>query len=210
MGTRNLTAVYDKNGNLKVAQYGQWDGYPSGQGFTILEALTGRRADIESNLKHVRWITEDELKEAIRDITGDPDKEWFDMDESKRFGEKYPELSRDIGGDILNIIADLKDGELKVTNQASFIYDTLFCEWAYIIDFQKNKLEVYSSWGDDDGNEPLKTRFYREKVGEDGEIVAEYGLKMVSDFDLGNLPDEEAFIETISRGLGEQGEDYSL
>lgn len=31
MGTRNLTAVY-LDGQYKVAQYGQWDGYPEGQG----------------------------------------------------------------------------------------------------------------------------------------------------------------------------------
>ena len=28
MGTRNLTCVF-KDGEYKVAQYGQWDGYPS-------------------------------------------------------------------------------------------------------------------------------------------------------------------------------------
>lgn len=31
MGTRNLTAVYI-DGEYKVAQYGQWDGYPEGPG----------------------------------------------------------------------------------------------------------------------------------------------------------------------------------
>jgi len=29
MGTRNLTIV-TSNGKTKVAQYGQWDGYPGG------------------------------------------------------------------------------------------------------------------------------------------------------------------------------------
>lgn len=34
MGTRNLTMVM-VDGVYKVAQYGQWDGYPSGQGITV-------------------------------------------------------------------------------------------------------------------------------------------------------------------------------
>lgn len=38
MGTRNLTAVY-LDGQYKVAQYGQWDGYPEGQGITVLTFL---------------------------------------------------------------------------------------------------------------------------------------------------------------------------
>ena len=38
MGTRHVTAVF-LNGEPRVAQYGQWDGYPSGQGVTILDFL---------------------------------------------------------------------------------------------------------------------------------------------------------------------------
>lgn len=38
MGTRHLTCVV-KNNEYKVAQYGQWDGYPSGQGVNILNFL---------------------------------------------------------------------------------------------------------------------------------------------------------------------------
>ena len=41
MGTRNLTCVF-VNGEYKVAQYCQWDGYPSGQGLTILNFLLGK------------------------------------------------------------------------------------------------------------------------------------------------------------------------
>jgi hypothetical protein len=38
MGTRHLIKViYNKE--TKVAQYGQWDGYPDGQGLTILNFL---------------------------------------------------------------------------------------------------------------------------------------------------------------------------
>ena len=36
MTTRSLTAV-KINGEYKIAQYGYYDGYPSGQGVTILK-----------------------------------------------------------------------------------------------------------------------------------------------------------------------------
>ena len=35
MGTRHLIAVM-ADGKYQVAQYGQWDGYPSGQGVSVL------------------------------------------------------------------------------------------------------------------------------------------------------------------------------
>ena len=49
MGTRNLTKVIDSNGVTKVAQYGQWDGYPSGQGLNALYHATAHK-QIEAGL----------------------------------------------------------------------------------------------------------------------------------------------------------------
>jgi hypothetical protein len=47
MGTRNSTLI-QVDGEYKVAQYCQWDGYPSGQGVGILESLRN------SNLQKLR------------------------------------------------------------------------------------------------------------------------------------------------------------
>ena len=61
MGTRNLTKVIDKNGVTKVAQYGQWDGYPSGQGVNALHHAYYHQ-ELEAGLARVRWATDEELK----------------------------------------------------------------------------------------------------------------------------------------------------
>ena len=45
MGTRHSQMVINKAGETKVVQYGQWDGYPSGQGVDILAFLRGADLD---------------------------------------------------------------------------------------------------------------------------------------------------------------------
>lgn len=62
MGTRNLTAVY-LDGQYKVAQYGQWDGYPEGQGITVLTFLRDKM-DLElfkEALRNSSYIPSEEL-----------------------------------------------------------------------------------------------------------------------------------------------------
>ena len=65
MGTRHLIAV-QKDGEYKVAQYGQWDGYPEGQGVRVLEFL--RNTDIElfkKRLSNVRFFDETKDRDFI-------------------------------------------------------------------------------------------------------------------------------------------------
>ncbi len=60
MGTRHMIGVV-KDGQYKVGQYGQWDGYPSGQGSVVLDFL--RSADLNDfreSLNKCRFITQDE------------------------------------------------------------------------------------------------------------------------------------------------------
>ena len=70
MGTRNLTMVIDQQGEKKVAQYGQWDGYPSGVGLGVLSFLKDKDLfeKIKSNLSKVRFLDEEGVdKEFIED-----------------------------------------------------------------------------------------------------------------------------------------------
>ena len=60
MGTRNLTMVIHEKKPV-IAQYGQWDGYPAGQGTTVLEFLKNYdieksdvKMNVESSVKKVR------------------------------------------------------------------------------------------------------------------------------------------------------------
>ncbi len=138
MGTRNLTKVIDKDGIVRVAQYGQWDGYPSGQGVNALLHAYSHRA-IEAGLGKVRWATEKELDNIFNKF---PEMNRLGTDDSKNFGLFYPNLTRDTCADILGVVA-WSVGEVLLVDQSDFEKDTGFCEGVYTIDFQKRK---FISW----------------------------------------------------------------
>src|SRR4051812_12220434 len=65
MGTRHLTCVV-QNGEYRVAQYGQWDGYPDGQGETVVAFLTGSDLrQFRQQVGKVRHVTSDEANRKL-------------------------------------------------------------------------------------------------------------------------------------------------
>lgn len=134
MGTRNLTKVI-KNNKVVVSQYGQWDGYPSGQGATVFFAIQkpGQMEGLDANLYLTYEVSEDELKEMWKPFTGKAHAEgWVTLEEGKQFSEKYPSLSRDTGADILNVIAEATE-PVPLVIDTEFENDELFCEGVYTV-----------------------------------------------------------------------------
>jgi hypothetical protein len=102
MGTRHLTIV-KVDGIVKVAQYGQWDGYPKGQGVTIANFLQ-KKMDLRKFKKELRaltFITPKEAKARWIEAGAEPDSDWVNMDVSTKHRELYPWLSRDTGAGVL-------------------------------------------------------------------------------------------------------------
>jgi hypothetical protein len=134
MGTRNLTMVH-LHGELKVAQYGQWDGYPTGQGYRIAEFLRKRIGVTKPGLKDfaekvgkLYFVTEEAVEKAI-EAAGD---NWTKV---------HPEFSRDTGAEILELVAK---GKVKALNDMSeFLKDDVFCEWAYDVDLTTDTVVVF-------------------------------------------------------------------
>ena len=124
MGTRHRQAVITKNGELKIQQYGQWDGYPSGQGVTILEYLrSGNLKKYQENLENIPQTTQKQL-DAIDKECGE---DWVKV---------YPYLSRDCGSRIHQMI---EDGTVKFVNHIDEKEAKAWCEGFYTIDFKKGK-----------------------------------------------------------------------
>lgn len=146
MGTRHVTAVV-LDGQYKVAQYGQWDGRPSAAGTDILEFLKVKmdRTLFESKIRALQFNTEEQNKAEWEAVGADPESEWVSFDISDEHRRRYPHNSRDTGAEILDIIQNGITG-LGIQDDLSFIADGLFCEWAYVIDLDRNTFEVFEGF----------------------------------------------------------------
>lgn len=137
MGTRNSTLV-KLNGELKVAQYGQWDGYPTGQGETIAEFL--RTADLKKfkeQLKSVKPIDEKEVSDWCKE-NEIPD--WMTSEQAEKFHARFPGINRDHGAGILNLIYDGKVTEVRLAPE--FREDGVFCEYWYEINLDDETVTI--------------------------------------------------------------------
>ena len=140
MGTRNLTKVINEQGEVVVAQYGQWDGYPSGQGVNALNAIFYYLDEIKQGIKRVYWISQDELDEIYASL---PEVNYLGTEDNDKFRTLYPNLTRDTCAKILNVIA-FSVGKVGLVDDSEFEQDTLMCEGIYTLDLQQNKfISVY-------------------------------------------------------------------
>lgn len=194
MGTRHLTIVIQKEKPV-VAQYGQWDGYPEGQGVTVLNFL--RTVDMnrfKKRLKDVRFMNkrdESSLKKFMKKIGAE--NGLLDMDQAKLYYNQYPYLSRNHGAEILQMIYD-SVGKVVLQNSISFAADSLFCEWAYLIDLDKNVLEVYEGFN----QTPLEDgQRFKDLVNVEYFTGTYYPIRHVKTYPLDELPTDEDFVKEL-------------
>lgn len=191
MGTRNLTMV-QLGGKYVVAQYCQWDGYPSGQGKT---ALTFARANLKSKRGREKFASvlakctdaDPETVKARYMECGHDGDEWVTMEVSDKFKAKWPWLNRDMGADILEAIQN--SNGLDLHRNVDFAADSLFCEWAYVIDLDANTFEVYK--GFNEKPLPASERFAGLEKDADSKY---YPIKLLASWPLDSLPTIKEFL----------------
>ncbi|AEO65721.1 8864f935-279e-4920-8fd5-1341344e408c [Thermothielavioides terrestris] len=163
MGTRHLICIFWK-GKWYLAQYGQFDGYPEGQGVKIINFLSVARnvENLKAGLEHIYEPTSEELDAIWEECEAwDANRRAQQQQPSSIFernmygiNQLYPSLARDTSAGILGIIAraaqteeedraEKKPKKIPVHLELEFANDTLFCEWVYVIDLDKEVLEVY-------------------------------------------------------------------
>lgn len=148
MGTRHLTVVIKKN-KIKLAQYGQWDGYYSGQGITFTNFV---REKLSSEYGLNRFNENVDLLKNTDDETHKKYVEfWEEMNKNKEFLLPYactlPQFSRDTGTEILNIIYNLSACDFNGRSYPVYIEeDSSWCEFIYCINLDTNEVYMLTDW----------------------------------------------------------------
>lgn len=145
MGTRHLIEIKCNN-EIKVAQYGQWDGYLEGQGKDILDFF--KMCNLEKFKEKVEksfFLTREQIRQYYVDAGDKPDNKsgFISMDVVENFNKAHPTLSRDIGAKILTMIYESENG-VELFDSRDFANDTSWCEYLYEIDLDSNKLICYT------------------------------------------------------------------
>lgn len=191
MGTRHLTAVF-LDGKYKIAQYGQWDGYPEGAGMNCLKFV---RTIIEKTAR-------DKFANKVRNCSWATQRYIDNKTRHESWQKEYPELLRDTGSDILQIIKD-SDRKIKLDKSLNFVADGLMCEWAWVIDLDSGTFEAFKGFN----HQPLaeSDRFY---FLDSPELHDYHPARLVAKWQFDNLPSDDEFIKAF-KGV-DQYEDSSL
>lgn len=202
MGTRNLTMVINKDGVLKVAQYGQWDGYPSGQGSNILDFARNKEylKRLEAEFDNMKFFND--CKEIADYIKGYDDRcpEWSNEPDRRTEADIYwfdNLCTRDLGGNVLHSIINIDKSKLPkemnniiyLNDQHEFGKESLMCEWAYCINLKTNKLECYCGFNT---RKELESPMFATS-----EATKYYGCRLLKEYDLDNLPTTEEFVAEL-------------
>lgn len=141
MGTRGLMAF--RCDGVDKGAYNHWDSYPSGLGAKLVDFVrqhvVGHLEDVRQSVRSLTVIADGHnvpTEEQVRQL-----QEFADDNVSSGKRTEWYCLLRKCQGDPENTLVSgyILDG-------MNFIYDSLFCEWAYVINLDELLFEVYKGW----------------------------------------------------------------
>ncbi len=164
MGTRHLIKV-KKDGKIKISQYGQWDGYPDGQGVDILKFLKNKIKvkELDLALEKVRFLDKEGKDKKFSEEYDKNLTIWSNEPDNRTDEQKYwftTFITRDLGAKLLDNLISCEDKEILLMEDLD---KDSWCEGYFTID--------------------LDNMTYNVKYYDFDET-----------FDINNLPDKEDFL----------------
>jgi len=140
MGTRGAYGFYSK-GETKVT-YNHFDGYPSALGYNILKYCNDHSIEEMRDLFDRLVMVDENVLPSEGQI--EKYRKWLNNQVGN--GQDWYSLLREAQGD-LGVYDELKDeDEVHMIDSKDFLKDSLSCEWAYIINLDKEVLEIYEGF----------------------------------------------------------------
>ncbi len=193
MSTRGAIG-WRKDGVDKIA-YNHCDSYPTYLG---VEMLAYARSSIPTLHTHFdrAVLIDDEIEPTPEQIKRCKDKGAIDLKVSTQDEKDWYCLLRDTQGN-LKETADVG----YMIDYSRFLADSLFCEWAYIVNLDSKKFEVYHGF---QTNVPAGRYGKITQESIDHQLAAAYkgshiyfGVGLVKEYSLTKLPSDSAFVKEI-------------
>ncbi len=178
MGTRGAVG-FRANQQDKVS-YNHYDSYPDGLGAEVLSFIQGSTlAKLKEAAERIILIDENvpPTPEQIKDC-----EPWTDLGVNRQSTSDWYCLMRGAQGD-LNAYTD---GLKYMSDAQGFLLDSLFCEYAYIINTDEQVLEFYSGF-----NQKSRTRKGRyaalQEPSSNGTTGKYYGVVLIKRYPLDEI-----------------------
>lgn len=195
MGTRGAIA-FVVDGVEKIS-YNHFDSYPDGLGLTMLEWLQSAAKDpagLRKQAQDLRMVSED-AEPTPEEIAAFYDRYGWSATAhggtaDLRENQKWYDLLHELQG---------KPGEILRAgispDAASFPLDSLFCEWAYVVDLDGDgQFEVYEGFQHSPHD---KGRFADRPETVHGTVGSYYPVALVASWPLAQLPDKDEFLRAM-------------
>lgn len=192
MGTRGLYG-FRKNGVDKAA-YNQYDSYPSGLGETVVEFCKLHGIEEMNTIFDKIVMVNNNIAPTERQIEECINNGYADFGVSSQSKADWYCLLRNCQGD-LECLAKAKNNAY-MEDSIEFIKDSLFCEYAYIINLDDEVLEFYEGFQET----PQKGNRYGTEHDDSGY----YPCKLSLTFPLNEIDDVKKIVEMMN--LGENAE----
>lgn len=168
MGTRGCYGLY-KNGVTK-ATYNHFDSYIGGLGKDILDFVGNTSIPIMNKIfDKIELVREDDIP-TIEQIENC--QKYTDLDVSNKSIMDFYCLLRNAQGDLNAYKTDLK----YMIDSKEFLGNSLFCEYAYIINLDKNVLEFYKGFNKVPQNNRYSKYADEKEEYKECKLLAEYPL----------------------------------
>jgi len=198
MGTRGTSGLIINN--KEKLSYNVFDSYPSGLGRDVVNLIVfiNNENGWEKFRKNAKKLKE--LKNITSEII-EKYKKYADLNVSnKSYTDPYCLFRKIQGSDWLKEVYEDNLEHFNINN--TFIKDSLFCEYGYIINLDTMKLEFY------DGYQQKKQE--NNRFGVEPNADGYYPSRLVGVFDLENIQDVDFMVDKMEKIVDSEKDDSSV